>query len=85
MSFYCRKDRLESLEQVWGSEGPQLVVLHGKRGVGKTSLLRHFLGEDKRHCYFLASCTSLKENFVNGEDARSLLPGDWCQTTPTPR
>jgi len=45
-TFFGRNDELAVLRQRWAravAGTPQLVVVHGLRQVGKTSLVRHFL------------------------------------------
>jgi AAA+ ATPase superfamily predicted ATPase len=53
MKFINRKKELASLEEKWASQEPQLVVIYGKRRVGKTELIRQF-GKEKPFLYFLA-------------------------------
>ncbi|HII60977.1 ATP-binding protein [Pyrococcus horikoshii] len=51
--FVNRKRELETLEKLY-EKGANLVVIYGRRRVGKTALLRKFL-EEKRGIYFLCS------------------------------
>lgn len=62
MIFHNRQAELEALSERWDSSDAQLLLLYGRRRIGKTYLLQHFLGNDKYHCYFLAAQTSLAEN-----------------------
>lgn len=62
MIFHNRTTELGALSDRWDSPDAQLLLLYGRRRVGKTYLLQHFLGDGKRHCYFLAAQTSLSEN-----------------------
>lgn len=62
MRFHNRVPELSALSERWESPDAQLLLLYGRRRVGKTYLLQHFLGEDKPPCYFLAAQTSLSEN-----------------------
>jgi AAA+ ATPase superfamily predicted ATPase len=41
-SFVNREAELAFLERTWASRGPQLVVLYGRRRIGKTALIREF-------------------------------------------
>ena len=52
--FIGRKKELEFLEERYLQEGGQLIVLYGRRRVGKTETLRQFC-RDKEHVFF--SCT----------------------------
>lgn len=52
--FIGRKDELDFLESRYRAAGGQLVVLHGRRRVGKTETLRQFC-EGKDHVFY--SCT----------------------------
>lgn len=52
--FINRQQELTALEERWRSGRGELVVVYGRRRVGKTALLQHF-GRDKRQAFFLAS------------------------------
>ncbi len=60
MPFIDREDELRFLEEKWKDPKAQLIVLWGKRRVGKTELVKQFIA-DKRSIYFLAESTSEKE------------------------
>jgi AAA+ ATPase superfamily predicted ATPase len=51
--FINRKLELAQLESQYAGESGRLVVLYGRRRLGKTALLRQFATE-KPHCYFMA-------------------------------
>ena len=53
MNFHDRQDELAQLEQAYDSAGSALVVLYGRRRLGKTALLRQFAAT-RPHCYFMA-------------------------------
>lgn len=59
--FIDRESELGALEKFWREEGPQLVVLYGKRRVGKTELIKQFIRK-KPHIYFLGQRINEKEN-----------------------
>jgi AAA+ ATPase superfamily predicted ATPase len=59
MQFIDRENELEFLNKKWNEEKFQLIVLYGKRRVGKTSLMRKFV-EEKPGVYFLADKRELK-------------------------
>ena len=52
-NFINREAELAQLERQYAVDSGSLVVLYGRRRLGKTSLLRHFAA-DKPHCYFMA-------------------------------
>lgn len=60
MPFIDREKEPAFLEGLWQGPGSQLVVLWGKRRVGKTELAKQFL-QDKPHVYFLSESTSDRE------------------------
>ncbi|MBI4482712.1 MAG: ATP-binding protein [Acidobacteria bacterium] len=53
MKFVDRETELRSLQQRWTASGSQLVMVYGKRRVGKTELLKQFM-RDKPAVYVLA-------------------------------
>jgi AAA+ ATPase superfamily predicted ATPase len=54
MCFVNREEELAFLEEEYGRAGASLVVVYGRRRLGKTSLLVQF-GKDKNMLYFLAT------------------------------
>ncbi|MCD6100164.1 MAG: ATP-binding protein [Candidatus Marinimicrobia bacterium] len=59
--FLNREEELRFLEKIHGEEGFKLVVIYGRRRVGKTELIKKFM-ENKRGCYILLTNESLREN-----------------------
>lgn len=59
MIFYNRKEELKALNSWWKNKSSQLVILYGKRRVGKTSLALKFI-ENKQAVYFLADKLDIK-------------------------
>ncbi len=53
MEFINRNRELQALEEEYRAARPSLVILYGRRRVGKTRLLREFL-KDKPHLYYMA-------------------------------
>ncbi len=53
MTFINREDELAFLEGKWKEKRSQLIILWGKRRVGKTELVKKFV-HDKPHIYFLS-------------------------------
>ncbi|MHB1462785.1 MAG: ATP-binding protein [Armatimonadota bacterium] len=65
LPFVDRVMQLEKLSSLWNDhKHAQSVLLYGRRRMGKTYLLQHFLN-DKSHAYFLASDTSLSQNLAD--------------------
>jgi AAA+ ATPase superfamily predicted ATPase len=60
MEFINRKQELRFLGEKWCEPGAQLIVLWGKRRVGKTELIKQFI-ENKPGIYFLSESTSEKD------------------------
>lgn len=61
MKLIGRSDEIATLQEHWNEKGSQLVVIYGKRRVGKTSLIKAF-SEHHHHIYFLADKTTEHEN-----------------------
>jgi hypothetical protein len=51
--FWDRDQELHTLEQEYNREGASLIVIYGRRRVGKTTLIKEFI-RDKPAMYFLA-------------------------------
>lgn len=69
--FVNREKELEFLEERYASGQPELLVVYGRRRIGKTALLLHFV-RNKPHVYFLItekpvsdSVRELKELFAD--------------------
>ncbi len=60
MPFIDRKKELSFLEEKWLEDKPQLIVLWGKRRVGKTELVKQFI-KSKPSVYFFSENTSNKD------------------------
>ena len=61
MKFIDREGELNSLERFWKNEEEQLLVIYGKRRIGKTELIKQFI-KDKLNIYFLVQKISEREN-----------------------
>jgi AAA+ ATPase superfamily predicted ATPase len=59
--FVDRVRELEFLQGKWAEEGAQLVVIYGRRRVGKTFLLKEFL-RGRKGAYVLLTADSVREN-----------------------
>lgn len=61
MNFIDRERELKALERFWQEEATQLIVIYGKRRIGKTELIKQFIKE-RPHIYFLAQSINEHEN-----------------------
>ena len=62
--FICRKQELQFLNDRYNSKGGQLVVLYGRRRVGKTETLREFC-KGKPHVFY--SSREVSDKYLVGE------------------
>lgn len=62
-AFIDRIEDLNTLEDQFHQEEPSLVVIYGRRRVGKTALITEFM-KDKRGLYFLATEESEAQNMT---------------------
>lgn len=58
--FVGRTAEVNFLEQYYGREGSQILIVYGDRGVGKTRLLKEFC-KGKKSAYYLARACSARE------------------------
>ncbi|MBN1829612.1 MAG: ATP-binding protein [Deltaproteobacteria bacterium] len=61
MTFIDRERELGALQRCWQTKEPQLIVIYGKRRIGKTELIKQFI-KDKPALYFLARRINETEN-----------------------
>jgi AAA+ ATPase superfamily predicted ATPase len=59
--FINREEELKFLEEKYLEDSPQLIIIYGRRRVGKTELIKKFI-QNKKNIYILCSRTSIKEN-----------------------
>ena len=59
--FVNREHELEFLNRKYAGNSPQMVVLYGKRRVGKTELIKQFM-YGKTGAYILCTNDRMKEN-----------------------
>lgn len=59
--FIGRKTELMALERLYETEGFQMVVLSGRRRIGKSTLIKEFI-KNKRAIYYTASKTGIRNN-----------------------
>ena len=61
--FIGRKDELRKLQNIYGNEGFQMILIHGRPGTGKTTLLEEFC-KDKNTIFFTAKSESSRANLI---------------------
>ena len=59
--FINREFELDFLNRKYAENSPQMIVLYGKRRIGKTELTKKFM-QDKEGVYILCTNDSMKEN-----------------------
>jgi AAA+ ATPase superfamily predicted ATPase len=64
MKFINRTKELNALERLWEEGRPQLIIIYGKRRIGKTELIKQFI-KKKSAIYFLSKRVSEKENLFS--------------------
>ena len=84
--FVDREQEMETLQSEYEKDGSALVVLYGRRRVGKTTLISEFI-KDKNALFFLASEESEAQNrsllkekvaeFINSDLIRSAEVKSW--------
>ena len=62
MTFYNRIEELHFLQEHYETGKPELIVLYGRRRVGKTEVIKEFI-KDKEAIYFLSDKEGSKNNF----------------------
>lgn len=68
--FIGRERELASLERLYKSDKFEFAVVYGRRRVGKTALINHFI-EEKKAIYLMGVESSEKQNLENF--SRSIL------------
>ncbi|MBI2995625.1 MAG: AAA family ATPase [Candidatus Melainabacteria bacterium] len=59
--FINRKDEIDFLNKKWGSKRPELLVIYGRRRIGKSTLLLELI-KNKTSVYFQASEATAKDS-----------------------
>lgn len=72
--FVNREQELEFLNRKYAENSPQMIVLYGKRRIGKTELIKKFM-EDKEGVYILCTNDSTQENIKEMKDKFAILTG----------
>ncbi|MCL4325652.1 MAG: ATP-binding protein [Candidatus Thermoplasmatota archaeon] len=72
--FVNRVEEMKILESDWSADGASLLILYGRRRVGKTELISRFIGD--RGVYFLATTEGDRENINSFKAIISKFLGD---------
>ena len=62
--FIGRDKELDALDRLYKSDKFEFVVIYGRRRVGKTALINHFI-DDKKAIYFMGVESNEKQNLEN--------------------
>ena len=73
--FIDREDELSTLESEYARDGSALVIVYGRRRVGKTTLISEFI-KDKPNLFFLASEESETQNRTAFKDRAAEFTGN---------
>lgn len=63
MAFIGREKEIGQLEEIYSRDGFQMVVMYGRRRIGKTTLLNEFVS-GKKSIFFMATRTSADDNLA---------------------
>ena len=84
--FIDREQEMETLVEEYNREGSSLIIMYGRRRVGKTTLISEFI-KGKNALFFLASQESEAQNrnlfkekaaeFINSDLLRNTTVSDW--------
>ena len=84
--FIDREQEMETLVEEYNREGSSLIIMYGRRRVGKTTLISEFI-KGKNALFFLASQESEAQNrnlfkekaaeFINSDLLRNATVSDW--------
>ncbi len=73
--FFNRVEELNRLNSRYKEKGAQLLIIYGRRRVGKTELIKEFV-RDKSHIYFLADLSNEKEQLRQFSERIRLFTND---------
>ena len=79
LRFIDRKYELNALEKAYKNKRAEFYILYGRRRIGKSELLLHFI-KDKPHFYFLAKEQNLKLEFVRFKEKFSIKFGIYLES-----
>lgn len=75
MQFVDREGEMATLQKEYSRSGASLVILYGRRRVGKTTLISEFI-KDKKALFFLASEESETQNRIAFKDRAAEFIGN---------
>ena len=78
--FYGREFELSTLEETYNKPGFQMTIIYGRRRIGKSKLITHFL-KNKRGSYYTAIEASLEINVKSERPEKSPAPPPQFPTT----
>ncbi|MEG0377542.1 MAG: ATP-binding protein, partial [Eubacterium sp.] len=85
MEFVNRKSELEFLEREYNLSDASLIILYGRRRIGKTALMTEF-GKNKEYLYFLATKEAEIENRETFKEIVANFTGnEWLKEIPAPK
>ena len=82
LRFVGRKNELATLDRLWDASGAQFLILYGRRRVGKTALLVHWMHQSRRRTLYwvatsdfaLAQLRSFSQAVIDFANPRSPAP-----------
>lgn len=75
IKFVNRIPELRFLKEEFAQNRASLVIIYGRRRIGKTTLIKHFI-QDKDACYFVATEESERENRRNFQHSVANFTGN---------
>ena len=87
MAFFNRERELADIAEFVASPRPELIIVYGRRGVGKSALLAEALSE-RRHLYYQATTRTLPQQLedltaaLRTFAAEVVLPGVLPSSSP---
>ncbi|MBL7075150.1 ATP-binding protein [candidate division KSB1 bacterium] len=80
--FVNRTEELNYLENLYKNRGARLLIIYGRRRIGKTELLRQF-SKDKKHLFFSSDLSSEQEQLRQFTEKIYQLTGEsFLETQP---
>lgn len=73
MVFVGRKEELNLLSEIYVSKRPELVIIYGRRRLGKTTLIKKSLENKNNYCYFLCTQENISQNLEAYKEQLSLI------------
>ncbi len=78
--FVNREEELRFLEKYYKDEKASLIVIYGRRRIGKTELIKQFI-KRRKHAYYLCERTTLQKNIEKFKEILAeALEIDWLKS-----